>query len=144
MLNIVPLVATILESTELKQEVVEGCLLDLPIFPLQCPSAFRSSSHFGIISNSTLHLKSVIVLEFPLWLSGNRPDLYPWGHGFDPELRIPHCPELHCRMQTRNPALFHLWCSWGTSICHTCGPKKENKKRERERAEITLSFPFLL
>ena len=24
------------------------------------------------------------VWEFPLWLSGNKPDLYPWGHGFDP------------------------------------------------------------
>ena len=23
-------------------------------------------------------------LEFPLWLSSNKPDWYPWGRGFDP------------------------------------------------------------
>ena len=27
------------------------------------------------------------LLEFPLWLSGNKPDQYPWGCGFDPQPR---------------------------------------------------------
>ena len=27
------------------------------------------------------------LLEFPLWLRGNKPGWYPWGLGFDPRPR---------------------------------------------------------
>ena len=43
--------------------------------------------------------------EFPLWLSGNEPNQYPWGCGFDPwpcyGLRIQRGHALWYRLKTR-------------------------------------------
>ena len=83
--------------------------------------------------------------EFPLWLSGNEPDYYPWGCGFNP---WPHpvgqgySIVTSCSVGSRcglDLALPWPWCKpaavapirpprQGTSICCRCSSKK---KRER-------------
>ena len=49
---------------------------------LAVPSSFPTSSAHRLAQIA--HLKKSSLLEFPLWLSGNDPDQYPRGHGFDP------------------------------------------------------------
>ena len=91
----------------------------------------------------SLHYDTNTLQEFPLWLSGNEPDSYSWGQGFNScslsGLRIQRCCEL-CRLQMRpgspvSVALVQagscssdLTPSLGVYICCGCSPRKQRKK----------------
>ena len=88
--------------------------------------------------------------EFLLWLSSYESDWYPmrmrvWTLALLSGLSIWGCHELWCRSQTRLRSCnavavaqassynSHLIPSLGTSICSTCGPKKEKQTNKKKK-----------
>ena len=92
----------------------------------------------------TRHVKNII-WEFPLWLSGLQTWLVSmrmWVQSLaSPSgLRIQHCSELWCRLQTwlgsgvamavASSCGSDSTPSLGPSICHKCSPKKQTNKQK--------------
>ena len=87
--------------------------------------------------------------EFPLWLSSNELDKYPWGCGFDPWPRLSGlrmCIAVSCGINNRlglDVSLLWLWCrpgaaaqiwslAWELPYAMDGGPKKTKKKKKKD------------
>ena len=92
----------------------------------------------------------------PSWLSGQRNQLASMRMRVQSPallsgLRIRHCPELWCRLQTRLGSCVAMaevyaggyssdWTSsLGISICHWCSPKKDKKTRKKKISKTIWS-----
>ena len=91
--------------------------------------------------------------EFPCGLVEMNPASIHEDTGSIPgllsELRILHCHELWCRLQTwlgshivvavaqASSCSSDLTPSLGTSICHRCSPKKANKNKNKQKKPRT-------
>ena len=127
------------------------------------PSVVCGGGEFGIfwapiIGEWMTYSNKEEMQKLPLWLSSNKPELYPWGWRFDPwlsGLRTWHCCELQCRSQMRLgsgiavPVAVASRCSsnstpsQGTSICHRCSshPPKRGDAHRVTGMEVKPSLP---
>ena len=90
-------------------------------------------------------------LEFPSWLSGNKADWYPGGHGFNPwpcSVGYGSGIAMNCGIGCRlglDPALLWLWLAAAAPVwplawelpCAVGVALKKKKKREREKERKT-------
>ena len=104
------------------------------------------ASYSSLMGSSFKKKKSNISTEdCPLWLSGKQTRLVSMRTEIRSlaslsGLRIQHCHELWCKLQTRlgsGVVVAVVWAgsyscdstpSLGTSICHKCSPSKRKKK----------------